>query len=45
MKRKTKAGLKLISSLADRFSKENNANDKNQSFENDNESTNSQDYI
>ena len=45
MKRKTKAGLKLISNLADRFSKENNANDKNQSFENDNESTNSQDYI
>jgi hypothetical protein len=29
MKRKTKAGLKLISSLADRFSKENNPNDKN----------------
>ena len=29
MKRKTKAGLKLISSLADRFSKENNPNDRN----------------
>jgi hypothetical protein len=41
MKRKTKTGLKLISTLVERMPKEK---DTNQSFQND-ESTNSQDFI